>query len=208
MPTYTYVVTTDDYFISTIDDFLIVLDASGTPTGCLAPNPPPARPITSRQPPPNSISPAQFPPAGLLAIPLTLAEQLPDRIPSPPPTAPTAYTPTDRLTAIQTVLAGFPYNPAQSLGCQAFSAVQAAVDLLRSAYGDDVGYLRWEYGDDPAWDGHTCLLGPVRYWANLVAYSDGSFYWILGGLGGYGLEPYWVFGGMADPAFYVDPTTL
>ncbi len=179
--------------------------AADAGSGCVVPNP--ASAVVGEPPPTNPITPAQSSPAGLIAIPLTLLEQLPARIPLRPSDAATAYDPVDHLAVVETVLAGMVYDPALSVGCQALQAVEDVVTAIRAAFTEQPGYLAWEFVAPPEGDTTTCVRAADgrRVWANIVAYPDGAFYWILGGLGGYGLEAYWVFGGLADPALYVYP---
>lgn len=202
---YSFVVTSDGSFLLTADGSYIVVADSGGAAGCLVPLPGAAQIRTP--PPPNPVQPLQFTPGGLLAIPITILEQVGDRIPVPPADAATAYDPIDRLSVVETVLAGMVYDTALTWGCQALQATHDVVVALRAAYTEQPGYLEWEFPDPPVGDATTCVRTSDgrRVWANVVAYPDGSFYWILGGLGGYGLEPYWVFGGLADPALYVYP---
>lgn len=200
---YSYLMTIDGSFLVTVDHASIVIQADQVSDGDVVPNPPSA--VIGDPPPPNAITPAQFSPSGLITVPLTLIEQLPARIPLRPADAATSYSPIDRLSLVEAVLAAIAY-PAGTIGCQAMAAVEAVAAASQLAYADDAGYLLWEFAELPAWDGYTCVRGDGRrYWANVIAYPDGAFYWILGGLGGYGLEAYWVFGGLADPTLYVAP---
>lgn len=99
---YIYLMTSDGAFIVTSDGAFIVLQG-GEFAGCTVPLAP--EPRLGDPPPPNPVTPEEFPPSGLLGIPLTLLEMLPDRAPAYPADAPLAYDPVDRLSYVILVLA-------------------------------------------------------------------------------------------------------
>lgn len=176
----------------------------GDPAGCVIPLPGSARPSTRLAPPPNVIDPAQFPPAGLSSTPIVNQELIGLPGPVPPVSAPTAYNPLDRLSIVADVLAAFVIPSTGTPGDKALVATQAIAAALYDVAGDAPGLLLWDGAGTPSVD--LTAINPIdgrRYWANLIAYPDGAFYWVLGGLGGYGLEPYWRFGGLADSTLYV-----
>lgn len=174
------------------------------PSGCVIPLAAPARPAVRLAPPPNPVDPLQFSSAGLADLPI-LSRALQDlRPPMPEADSPTAYAPLDRLAYVQTALAAFVVPGTGTPGEKAFAALELIVAGIWAGAGDPIGFLTWTGSGTPPEDFTAVRQSDgIRYWSNAVVYSDGAFYWVLGGLGGYGLEAYWRFGGLTDPGLYV-----
>ncbi len=199
------VVTSDGSPLSTLDGspIYVTIPDPGIPSGCLIPVAPPARPQARLAPPPNPVMPLQFSPAGLSETPIVGRALEAATLPHPDATVPTAYTPLDRLSIVATALSGYVIPATGTPGDKAYVALALVAEAL-ATFGDVVGYVRWEGTGVPP-DDLTAVrtLDGIRVWANAIMYTDGAVYWVLGGLGGYGVEPYWRFGGLVDPELYV-----